>query len=223
MTRRCSPCRDPWRKRSCSRSRRSICPNFRPFTLVPDAKVGDTTAVVSRTGYTGEDGFELYLPAEDAISLWEQLLTVGEPHGVVPAGLGARDTLRFEARLPLYGQELSPSITPVEAGLGFAVKPDKGEFVGRDVLAAQKAEGPPRRIVGLEMIERGIPRSGYGVFAGKEKIGEITTGTQSPTLKKNVGLALIKSEYAETGRELTVDIRGRHLRARVVKTPFYKR
>jgi aminomethyltransferase len=179
--------------------------------------------LVSRTGYTGEDGFEIYFAAEDAPGLWKAILEEGKPEGVLPCGLGARDTLRFEAKLPLYGQELSETITPVEAGLGFAVKPDKGEFIGREVLALQKKEGAPRKLVGLEMTERGIPRTGYPVYRGEEKIGEVTTGTQSPTLKKNIGLALIRSEYAKTGEEVEVEIRKKKLKAKIVKTPFYQR
>ncbi len=142
---------------------------------------------------------------------------------MLPCGLGARDTLRFEACLPLYGRELSPEITPIEAGLGFAVKPEKGDFIGRDILAAQKKEGAPRKLVGIEMIDHGIPRTNYPVYAGDEEIGEVTTGTKSPTLKKNVGLALIRTEYAATGSEIEVDIRGRRMRATVVETPFYRR
>ncbi|MBO2534049.1 aminomethyltransferase [Planifilum fulgidum] len=193
------------------------------FRFRDDVKLAGTVAMVSRTGYTGEDGFEIYLNPEDAPKVWREILEAGKEEGVLPCGLGARDTLRFEACLPLYGRELSPNITPIEAGLGFAVKPEKGDFIGRDVLAEQKAEGPPRKLVGLEMIDRGIPRTHYPVYAGEEKIGEVTTGTQSPTLKKSVGLALIRAEYAEPGNEVEVEIRGRRLRAAVVKTPFYRR
>jgi len=193
------------------------------FRFRDDVKLAGTVAMVSRAGYTGEDGFEIYLNPEDAPKVWREILEAGKEEGVLPCGLGARDTLRFEACLPLYGRELSPNITPIEAGLGFAVKPEKGDFIGRDVLAEQKAEGPPRKLVGLEMIDRGIPRTHYPVYAGEEKIGEVTTGTQSPTLKKSVGLALIRAEYAEPGNEVEVEIRGRRLRAAVVKTPFYRR
>jgi aminomethyltransferase len=193
------------------------------FRFRDDVKLAGTVAMVSRTGYSGEDGFEIYLNPEDAPKVWREILEAGKEEGVLPCGLGARDTLRFEACLPLYGRELSPNITPIEAGLGFAVKPEKGDFIGRDVLAEQKAEGPPRKLVGLEMIDRGIPRTHYPVYAGEEKIGEVTTGTQSPTLKKSVGLALIRAEYAEPGNEVEVEIRGRRLRAAVVKTPFYRR
>jgi aminomethyltransferase len=193
------------------------------FKFKKDVELAGVKGLVSRTGYTGEDGFEIYLPASDAPKLWQAILEAGKEEGVLPCGLGARDTLRFEARLPLYGQELTESITPIEAGLGFAVKPEKGDFIGRDVLTKQKAEGAPRKLVGLEMIDRGIPRTHYPVYRGGEKIGEVTTGTQSPTLKKNVGLALIKAEYANLGEEVEVEIRGKRLKAKVVKTPFYKR
>ena len=150
--------------------------------------------LVSRTGYTGEDGFEIYGSPEAIVALWPAILKAGEEEGVVPAGLGARDTLRFEAGLPLYGQELSEDISPLEAGLGFVVKLNKEEdFIGKEALAAQKENGVPRKLVGLEMIDKGIPRTGYKVFIGDEEIGEVTTGTQSPTLKKNIGFALLKS------------------------------
>ncbi len=193
------------------------------FSFYENVKVAGIHVLISRTGYTGEDGFELYCASEDAVKLWKELLKAGEPLGLVPCGLGARDTLRFEAKLPLYGQELSRDITPIEAGIGFAVKVDKGDFMGRAVLKDQKENGAPRKLIGIEMIDRGIPRHGYSVFADGTKIGEVTTGTQSPTLKKNVGLALIKSEYAVLDEEITVEIRGKQLKAKVVKAPFYKR
>lgn len=196
---------------------------IRPFRFQEDVQVGEGKALVSRTGYTGEDGFELYLDAENAPALWKRILEAGKDAGVVPCGLGARDTLRFEAKLALYGNELSAGITPIEAGIGFAVKPEKGDFIGREVLARQKSEGPPRKLVGLEMIERGIPRSHYPVWVGEKEIGEVTSGTQSPTLKKNVGLALLRAEYAELGQEVDVEIRGKRVAATIVKTPFYQR
>lgn len=195
-----------------------------PFYFLNNITVAGKTALVSRTGYTGEDGFEIYVNTADAPYVWEAILQAGEPLGLIPAGLGARDTLRFEARLPLYGQELSPQITPLEAGLSIFVKLNKeGGFIGSDALIKQKESGVPRKLVGIEMIDRGIPRSHYPVFSGEEQIGEVTTGTQSPTLKRNLGLALIKSEYAELGTELLVEIRGKKLKAIVVKTPFYKK
>jgi aminomethyltransferase len=194
------------------------------FKFQDQVEIGNARTLVSRTGYTGEDGFEIYCKAEDAIGLWKAILEAGKEEGILPCGLGARDTLRFEATLPLYGQELSKDITPIEAGIGFAVKTNKKEnFIGKDVLKKQKEEGTARKIVGIEMIDKGIPRHGYEVFFGEEKIGEITTGTQSPTLKKNIGLAIVKSEFAEIGQELEVQIRQKRLKAIVVKTPFYKR
>ncbi len=196
---------------------------IKPFSFLMDVEIAGIPTLVSRTGYTGEDGFELYFSAQSAPAMWKKLLEAGEPEGILPCGLGARDTLRFEARLPLYGQELSETISPLEAGLGFAVKLDKGEFIGREALAQQKASGVPRKLVGLQMIDRGIPRTDYPVYIGEERIGEITTGTQSPTLKKNIGLALIKSEYAKIGQTVEVEIRRKRLKAEIIKTPFYSR
>jgi len=196
---------------------------LKSFRFFEGVDIGGVKAIVSRTGYTGEDGFELYINASSATELWKKLLTAGEPDGLLPIGLGARDTLRFEARLPLYGQELSDSITPLEAGLSFFVKLDKGDFIGREALAAQKEQGLPRKIVGIEMIDRGIPRSHYPVYVNGERIGEVTTGTQSPTLKRNVGLALIDIAHTSVDTEVEVEIRGAMLKAKVVPTPFYKR
>ncbi|WP_101844270.1 glycine cleavage system aminomethyltransferase GcvT [Halobacillus sp. Marseille-P3879] len=184
----------------------------------------DAEAIVSRTGYTGEDGFEIYLPSEAGPELWQAILQYGQEHGVQPIGLGARDTLRFEANLALYGQELSPDITPLEAGLKFAVKLNKeADFIGKEALIRQEEQGLTRKLVGLEMIDKGIPRTGYEVFDGNENIGFVTTGTQSPTLGKNIGLALVKIEYITPGTEVTVQVRKRKLKAKVVPTPFYKR
>jgi len=152
------------------------------------------------------------------------LLATGKEDGLVPCGLGSRDTLRFEAKLPLYGQELGKDITPIEAGIGFAVKVDKeAAFIGQEALKAQKENGAPRKLIGIEMIDRGIPRTHYPVYAGEVLIGEVTTGTQSPTLKKNVGLALVKSEHTAIGTQVEVEIRGKRLKAEVVAAPFYKR
>ncbi|PLT29174.1 glycine cleavage system aminomethyltransferase GcvT [Peribacillus deserti] len=194
------------------------------FKFKENVELNGVPALVSRTGYTGEDGFEIYCSSNDAVELWKEILTAGKEEGVLPIGLGARDTLRFEANLALYGQELSADITPIEAGIGFAVNINKTEdFIGKSVLKDQKENGAPRKLAGIEMIDRGIPRHGYPVYAGSELIGEVTTGTQSPTLKKNVGLALVKKEFAELGTEVEVEIRSKHLKAKVVPTPFYKR
>lgn len=181
-------------------------------------------AIVSRTGYTGEDGFEIYIHPDSGGALWRALLEEGKEDGLLPVGLGARDTLRFEAKLPLYGQELSADITPIEAGLGFAVKVDKdGDFIGKATLKKQKEEGTDRKLIGLEMIDKGIPRHGYKVFDGDEEVGFVTTGTQSPTLEKNIGLAVVPLNYTEPGTELLVQVRKRFLKAKVIPTPFYKR
>lgn len=197
---------------------------MRSFTFKDAVDVNGIKALVARTGYTGEDGFELYCRSEEGPALWRQLLAAGQEEGILPVGLGARDTLRFEAKLPLYGQELSADITPIEAGIGFAVKTDKeADFFGKAVLAEQKANGAPRKLVGLEMIERGIPRHGYKVYRGDTLIGEVTTGTQSPTLKKNVGLALLDKAYTDLGTEVEVEIRSKRVKATVSATPFYKR
>lgn len=194
------------------------------FAFRQNVDLNGAKALVSRTGYTGEDGFEIYCKPEDAISLWKNLLEAGKDEGILPCGLGARDTLRFEATLPLYGQELSPEISPLEAGIGFAVKLNKeADFIGKEALAKQKEEGVPRKLVGIEMLDRGIPRNGYPVYSDDEEIGFVTSGTQSPTLKKNIGLALIKSEYSETGKELEIAVRKKRLKAKIVETPFYTR
>ncbi|MCC3356765.1 glycine cleavage system aminomethyltransferase GcvT [Bacillus sp. REN16] len=194
------------------------------FKFQDDVVIAGKKTLVSRTGYTGEDGFEVYCRAWDTATLWNAILEAGEPEGVLPCGLGARDTLRFEANLALYGQELSKDITPIEAGIGFAVKPNKeADFIGKAVLKEQKEEGAPRKIVGIEMIDKGIPRHGYEVYIGDEQVGEVTTGTQSPTLQKNIGLVLIKSNHAELGTEVEVQVRKKRLKAIVVATPFYKR
>ncbi|QOR65449.1 glycine cleavage system aminomethyltransferase GcvT [Cytobacillus suaedae] len=194
------------------------------FKFQDNVEVNGVKTLVSRTGYTGEDGFEIYCDTQDASMLWNKILEVGKEDGVLPIGLGARDTLRFEANLALYGQELTKEISPLEAGIGFAVKVNKeADFIGKEALKKQKEDGLPRKLVGIEMIDKGIPRHGYEVFVNGEEVGTVTTGTQSPTLKKNVGLALIKAEFAELGTKVEVQIRNKRLQAEVVATPFYKR
>ncbi|XOJ00277.1 glycine cleavage system aminomethyltransferase GcvT [Paenibacillus polymyxa] len=197
--------------------------SIEPFRFVQQAEVCGVKLLLSRTGYTGEDGFELYVPADQAAAVWNGLMQAGEGHGLVPTGLGARDTLRFEARLPLYGQELSATISPLEAGVGMFVKLNAGPFIGYEALLQQKTDGPARKLVGIEVLERGIPRPHYPIYAEGVQIGEVTTGTQSPTLKRNLGLALIDSKYAALGTPLEIEIRGKKLKAEVVKTPFHKR
>ncbi|MBU8879360.1 glycine cleavage system aminomethyltransferase GcvT [Bacillus sp. FJAT-29790] len=194
------------------------------FKFQKDVDLNGKKALVSRTGYTGEDGFEVYCDAEDVVAIWTEILEAGKEEGILPCGLGARDTLRFEAGLVLYGQEISPEISPLEAGIGFAVKVNKeADFIGKDVLVNQKENGLTRKLTGIEMIDRGIPRHGYPVYIGEELVGEVTTGTQSPTLKKNIGMALLKTDIAVPGTEVEVEIRGKRLKAIVAATPFYKR
>lgn len=197
---------------------------IRPFRFKDNVSVAGNHVLVSRTGYTGEDGFEIYGSPEAVTALWDEILQAGESEGVVAAGLGARDTLRFEAGLALYGQELTKDITPLEAGIGFVVKLKKDmDFNGKSALAKQKEAGVPRKSVGIEMIDKGIPRHGYAVYHGDEKIGEVTTGTQSPTLKKNIGLALLTADFQELGTEVDVEIRNKRLKAKIIAAPFYKR
>ncbi|WP_077213950.1 glycine cleavage system aminomethyltransferase GcvT [Bacillus dakarensis] len=194
------------------------------FKFQQNIMIDGKKALVSRTGYTGEDGYEIYCNVSDAVEIWKSILSAGKDEGVVPCGLGCRDTLRFEATLALYGQELSPEISPYEAGIGFAVKINKDDdFIGKKALKEQMESGLTRKIAGIEMIDRGIPRHGYSVYKDDQKIGEVTTGTQSPTLKKNIGLALIDVAYTKVGSEIEVEIRGKRLKAKIVQTPFYKR
>ncbi|MHC0035939.1 glycine cleavage system aminomethyltransferase GcvT [Pseudoneobacillus sp. C159] len=194
------------------------------FKFQQEVDLNGKKVLVSRTGYTGEDGFEVYCKPGDVASLWKEILEAGKDEGVLPCGLGARDTLRFEANLALYGQELSPEISPLEAGIGFVVKLNKeADFIGKTVLKNQKENGLSRKLVGIEMIDRGIPRHGYPVYKNDELIGEVTTGTQSPTLKKNIGLALLKLDFSQLETEVEVEIRGKRLKAVVVPTPFYKK
>lgn len=189
----------------------------------PRIMLAEVSCLISRTGYTGEDGFEIYCPAEQGAIVWEAILAAGKDEGLVPAGLGARDTLRLEAGLPLYGQELSCQITPLEAGLGKAfVSFDKGEFIGREALLAQQEQGVPRKLVGIEMLDKGIPRNGYPILLAGEEVGVVTSGTQSPTLQKSLGMALVKAEHASLGKEVLVGVRQRQLKARIVSRPFYQ-
>jgi len=183
-------------------------------------------ALVARTGYTGEDGFELYLANDDAPEVWRALVREGQPRGLALAGLGARDTLRLEAGMPLYGNDIDNTTTPLEAGLGWIVKLDKGDFIGRDVLESQHEQGTERRLVGFEMVDRGIARHGYPVYLDGENgetVGQVTSGTHSPTLDRPVGMAYVPVDASAEGSELWVGIRERRARARVVALPFYSR
>jgi aminomethyltransferase len=195
------------------------------FYHFAEGEVCGHPAIVARTGYTGEDGFELFLAPDAAPRAWRLLIEAGRPQGLLPAGLGARDTLRLEARMLLYGNDMDESTTLIEAGLGWIVSadPGKGDFNGRSVLLEQKANGAPRKLVGFETTERGIPRHGYPVYVGDEPAGTVTSGSFAPFLQKSIGLAYLPSGRASIGSDLTVEIRGRRIGARVVKTPFYKR
>lgn len=186
-------------------------------------QVAGVEAIISRTGYTGEDGFELYIAPNDAEKLWFALLEGGKGDGCAPAGLGARDSLRTEMKYALYGNDIDDQYTPLEAGLGWIVKMDKGEFIGRDALAAQKAAGVPRKLVGFELTEAGIPRGGYGILSNGEKVGVVTSGTMGPSVKKAVGIGYVPTALAAEGSTFHVEIRGAAKAARVVKTPFYKK
>ncbi len=185
--------------------------------------LGDQLAIVSRTGYTGEDGCELIAPAKVAVETWEGILADGQKQGVMAAGLGARDTLRLEAAMPLYGHELNEEINPLEAGLNFAVNLDNRSFPGSDVLTTAKRDGVQRIRVGLELGGKRVPREHYGILANDQTIGEITSGTFSPTLQKPIAMGYVPWQYGKVGTELTVDIRGAREPAKVVKLPFYKR
>jgi aminomethyltransferase len=193
------------------------------FYFKRDVLVDGVKCLISRTGYTGEDGFEIYTSNGQIEKLWHKLLNIGEEDGLKPTGLGCRDTLRFEAALPLYGNELSQDITPLEAGFGYFVKLQKPDFIGKEALLKQKEQGLKRKSVGFEMKERGIPRHGYEVRASGEKIGVVTTGYLSPTLKKNIGLALIDARYSELGTEIEIVIRNKTLKAEVISKKFYKK
>lgn len=193
------------------------------FTFKSNIEICSKKAIVSRTGYTGEDGFEIYLKPEDACLIWGSLLEAGKEDGLVPVGLGARDTLRFEAALPLYGQEISENISPLEAGLGKFVKPGKGDFIGRDALVRQMEQGVKRKLTGFEMVDRGIPRSHYEVQADGKSVGFVTTGSYSPSLDKNIGLALLDIDYSVEGTGIDILIRNKPVRAETISIPFYQK
>lgn len=193
------------------------------FGFKPEVSLSGVEAIVSRTGYTGEDGFEIYINSESAIYLWEKILLAGKDEGLVPVGLGARDTLRFEASLPLYGHEISQDISPLEAGLDKFVKLDKDDFIGKEALTKQREQGLKRMLTGLEMVDRGIPRNGYDVQVDGRKVGFVTSGSFSPTLGKNIGMALVETGVNAEGTELDIVIRNKALKARVIKLPFYNK
>ncbi len=191
-----------------------------------EGQVDGVNAIVSRTGYTGEDGFEVYAAADKAEQVWQKILEAGNfgsDDGVLPCGLAARNTLRLEAGMALYGHEIDDTITLLEANLGWICKLNKGDFIGRDRLAEQKEAGIRRRLVGFEVTERGIARDGQDVIAGGERVGKVTSGSPAPFLKKNIGMGYVPVEFANEGQEIQIDVRGRLVNARIVKLPFYKR
>jgi aminomethyltransferase len=184
-------------------------------------RVKGIEALLSRTGYTGEDGFEIYCPAAQGPELWDALVEAGAPYGIKPIGLGARDTLRLEMGYALYGNDITAETTPLQAGLGWVVKLNKGDFIGREALAKERAGGIKRRLVGLEMLDRGVARAHYHIQVDGQVVGEMTSGTVSPSLHKGIGLGYVQTEYAKVGTPLQIDIRGKLARARVTATPFY--
>lgn len=182
------------------------------------------TLIVARTGYTGEDGVEVFVPAQSTVKLWRELLAKGQDLGVSPVGLGARDTLRTEMKYSLYGHEINDVTNPYAAGLGWVIKPDKKDFIGRDKILAGKEAGLPRKLIGFKMLERGIARQGYKLFSVEnQEIGEVTSGTPSPSLNENIGIAYVEKKWASEGKQFNVDIRGRMVKAEVVPTPFVNR
>jgi len=188
-----------------------------------EGKVDGVDAIISRTGYTGEDGFEVYAAADKAEQLWNKMLETGASEGILPCGLAARNTLRLESAMSLYGHELDDDISTLEANLGWITKIDKGSFIGRDHLFEQKAAGLKRKIAGFEMKEPGIARDGFDVYINDEKVGVVTSGSPAPFLKKNIGLAFVPPEFANVGQEIRIDVRGKKLLAEIVPTPFYRR
>jgi aminomethyltransferase len=188
-----------------------------------ELKIAGRDVLLARTGYTGEDGCEIFVRHADAVHLWDAILEAGKPEGLQPCGLGCRDSLRLEAKLSLYGNDIDDDHTALEAGLGWIVKLDKPFFIGKDALVKQKALGLKRKLVGFQLTGRGIPRHGYPILKDGKRIGEVTSGTQSPTLNLPIGVGYVPIELAKEGCTFDVEIRGKPVPAKVVKTPFYKR
>lgn len=188
-----------------------------------DGVVSNSPARIARTGYTGEDGFEIYIAPFEAARIWNEILKAGREFGIKPCGLGARNTLRLECKMALYGHEIDASISPLEADLGWIVKFDKGDFIGRDALSKQKQNGVARKLVGFEMRGRGIGRDGYEVLLDGKPAGWVTSGSPSPTLNKNIGLCYLPAEAAVPGRAIQIMVRNQPVDAETVPTPFYKR
>jgi aminomethyltransferase len=194
-----------------------------PYYWSQDVEVDNVRCRVSRTGYTGEDGFEILCEAALARRIWDKLLLTGRPAGLIPCGLAARNTLRLEAAFRLYGNDMDQTTTPLEAGLAWTVKLAKGDFIGRDVLVRQKEQGLARKLVGFEVMDKAPARDGYPVSAGGREVAVVASGSPAPFLKKNIGLVYLPIEHTRIGTELSVSVRARQVPARVVGTPFYKR
>jgi aminomethyltransferase len=190
------------------------------FYHFKEGKIAGIDAILSRTGYTGEKGMEIYHAPADSAKLWDAIFAAGKPFDIQPIGLGARDTLRLELKYALYGNDIDQTTNPLEAGLGWITKLDKPDFIGKEALLKIKAAGLKRKSVGFEMLEPGIPRHGYKVFKDGKEIGVVTSGTQSPTLNKGIGVAYVTAEYSPIGTTLEIESRGKYLKAVVVKTPF---
>jgi aminomethyltransferase len=188
-----------------------------------NGEVANARATISRTGYTGEDGFEVFVPPNMADRVWQALLESGRTADVIPCGLGARDTLRLEAAMRLYGNDIDETTSVIEAGLGWTIGWGKDDFIGRARLLEQKESGTARNLVGFEMVDRAIARHGYPIVSAGQRVGVVTSGTQTPFLKKAIGMAYVPAGMAATGSECDIDVRGRIARARVVPLPFYKR
>ncbi len=193
------------------------------FHIADGIEVAGVACLVARTGYTGEDGFEIACEWNAAPELWDALVEAGRPDPLVPAGLGARDTLRLEAGYMLYGNDIDETTTPLEAPLGWTVKFEKGEFIGREALLGQKERGVVRKLVGFEMMERAVPRQGYALLAAGRRTGQVTSGTFGPWISKSIGMGYVGREHVQPGTQLQVEIRGRPADAKVVKLPFYRR
>lgn len=192
------------------------------FYWLAEGEVSGVPMIVSRTGYTGEPGFELLFTREYSQTVWNALMDAGGEFDIEPIGLGARDTLRLEMKYCLYGNDIDASTNPIEAGLGWITKIDKGDFIGRQAILRIKQEGVRRRLVGFVMKEKGIPRHGYAIYDDSDLIGHVTSGTMSPSLQKPIGMGYVRSEYAEPGQTVFIEIRNQRLSAEIVKTPFYR-
>jgi len=193
------------------------------FFQIDEMRLDNVKIMVSRTGYTGEDGFEIYSAPDKIERVWERILQEGKDEGISPAGLGARDTLRLEAGYVLYGNDIDETTTPLEARLSWAVNFDKKDFIGKKKLQEQREKGVRKRLVGFEMIDRAIPRHGYKIFVGKDSVGYVTSGSFSPSLQKDIGLGYVSNEYTKSGEQIKIQIRNNQCLARIIKTPFYRR